>query len=140
MKVLLDACVWGGALRELAATGHDVVNSGGLTPIFALQRVEKLMTLMTLLIEKLDPVQVNSERASRNVLDVYEIEKELSDLLFAQLIGRASVVASENLYGGKVAFLGLFRVPMQLHVLDHLASQWRHGILLHGIGFLPSPY
>ena len=58
-----------------------------------------------LLIEKLDPVQVNGERASRNVLDVDEIEKKLSDLLFAQLIGRASVVASEDLYGGKVAFL-----------------------------------
>jgi hypothetical protein len=63
-----------------------------------------------LLIEKLDPVQVNGERASGNVLDVDEIEKELSDLLFAQLIGRASIVASEDLYGGKVAFLGLLRI------------------------------
>jgi predicted nuclease of predicted toxin-antitoxin system len=28
MKVLLDACVWGGARGELAATGHDVVWAG----------------------------------------------------------------------------------------------------------------
>jgi len=28
MKVLLDACVWGGVRGELAATGHDVVWAG----------------------------------------------------------------------------------------------------------------
>lgn len=28
MKVLLDACVWGGAHDELAAAGHDVVWAG----------------------------------------------------------------------------------------------------------------
>lgn len=28
MKVLLDSCVWGGALAELAALGHDVDWSG----------------------------------------------------------------------------------------------------------------
>jgi predicted nuclease of predicted toxin-antitoxin system len=28
MKVLLDSCVWGKALAELAAAGHDVVWSG----------------------------------------------------------------------------------------------------------------
>jgi hypothetical protein len=33
-----------------------------------------------LLIEKLDPVQVNGERTSGNVLNIDEIEKELSDL------------------------------------------------------------
>lgn len=28
MKLLLDACVWGGALAELAASGHDVLHVG----------------------------------------------------------------------------------------------------------------
>ena len=28
MKVLLDACVWGGAVRELQEAGHDVVWCG----------------------------------------------------------------------------------------------------------------
>lgn len=28
MKLLLDTCVWGGALAELRAAGHDVVWSG----------------------------------------------------------------------------------------------------------------
>lgn len=28
MKLLLDSCVWGGALAELRAAGHDVVWSG----------------------------------------------------------------------------------------------------------------
>jgi predicted nuclease of predicted toxin-antitoxin system len=28
MKLLLDSCVWGGAVSELAAAGHDVVWSG----------------------------------------------------------------------------------------------------------------
>jgi hypothetical protein len=38
----------------------------------------------------------------------------------------------------KVAFLGLLRIPMELHVLDHLASRRRHGIPLDGKRFLPS--
>ncbi len=29
MKVLLDACVWGGARADLEAAGHDVVWAGG---------------------------------------------------------------------------------------------------------------
>ena len=28
MKVLLDTCVWGGAVKDLKAAGHDVVWSG----------------------------------------------------------------------------------------------------------------
>ena len=28
MKCLLDTCVWGGALKELATAGHDVIWSG----------------------------------------------------------------------------------------------------------------
>jgi predicted nuclease of predicted toxin-antitoxin system len=28
MKLLLDTCVWGGAVRELAEAGHDVIWSG----------------------------------------------------------------------------------------------------------------
>jgi len=28
MKLLLDACVWGGALKDLVAAGHDVVWAG----------------------------------------------------------------------------------------------------------------
>jgi hypothetical protein len=28
MKLLLDSCVWGGALAELQAAGHDVVWAG----------------------------------------------------------------------------------------------------------------
>lgn len=53
MKVLLDACVWEGALRELRSAGHDVVWAGdwppGLTDldILARARVENriLVTL-----------------------------------------------------------------------------------------------
>lgn len=29
MKVLLDACVWGGAAEDLAQSGHDAVWAGG---------------------------------------------------------------------------------------------------------------
>lgn len=29
MKLLLDTCVWGGAVKELIAAGHDVVWTGG---------------------------------------------------------------------------------------------------------------
>ncbi len=28
MKILLDTCVWGGAMRELESVGHDVIWSG----------------------------------------------------------------------------------------------------------------
>lgn len=31
MKVLLDTCVWGGAQRDLRASGYDVVWSGNWT-------------------------------------------------------------------------------------------------------------
>ena len=31
MKLLLDACVWGGARRELESAGHDVVWAGDWT-------------------------------------------------------------------------------------------------------------
>ena len=29
MKLLLDTCIWGGALPELKAAGHDVLWAGG---------------------------------------------------------------------------------------------------------------
>ncbi len=32
MKVLLDSCVWGGALDEILAAGHDVVWTGAWEP------------------------------------------------------------------------------------------------------------
>ena len=28
MKILLDACVWGGTLKDLEVSGHDVVWAG----------------------------------------------------------------------------------------------------------------
>lgn len=31
MKLLLDACVWGGAERDLSSAGHDVVHAGTWT-------------------------------------------------------------------------------------------------------------
>ena len=53
MRVLLDACVWGGAVQELAAAGHDVTWAGawpedpGDTEILRLAHVERrvLVTL-----------------------------------------------------------------------------------------------
>lgn len=36
MKLLLDACVWGGARKGLRAAGHDVIGNGGRTSVYNL--------------------------------------------------------------------------------------------------------
>jgi hypothetical protein len=48
VKLLLDACVWGGAEVELAAVGHDVVHAGivRLVGIAARQQGSVCITLI----------------------------------------------------------------------------------------------
>lgn len=42
MRLLLDTCVWGGAVEELAAVGHDVVCFRARQQAQVLMRVLKL--------------------------------------------------------------------------------------------------
>jgi len=54
-------------------------------------------------------------------------QEVLAELLFADLVGSASVVLSQLVNGSNITLLGLGGEPPQLQILEHAASQCGHG-------------
>lgn len=79
-------------------------------------------------VEELEGEQVDADRALGP--PSLQGDKEASKLLVDQQVGGSSEVPGQVGYGVQVRPLGGLRQGVQLHVLDHPASEFGHGILL----------
>jgi hypothetical protein len=82
------------------------------------------------LIEEPDPAPVGSQGAIADVLAVDQVQEELPDQLFGQLVGGPVVVLGQGLHGVDIDILGALCEPLKLHVLQHPTSQSSHDDLL----------
>jgi hypothetical protein len=70
---------------------------------------------------------VDTEGTLRDLLLIEQIEKVLTDLLFAELVRGAPVVLREMLNGLAVTLLGPGGESTQLQVFEHTVSEGNHG-------------
>jgi len=81
--------------------------------------------------EELDGEEVDAYGALGQAAGLGEMDEELSDLVFGELVGGSVEVACEVPDGFDVGSLGAFGQAAQAHVLNHTASQFGHdGLLL----------
>ena len=81
-------------------------------------------------IKEFDSAQINVEGTAGNAFVVDEVEEKLTDLFCAELFWRSTVILGKTFYSSEICLLCFLRVPVQLHVLNHSASEFSHDILL----------
>jgi hypothetical protein len=78
------------------------------------------------LVEEPNPIEMNAEGALGDFLRIQQEEEILAELRFAELVGSASIVASQLLNRGDITLLSLGGESPQLQVFQHTASECRH--------------
>src|SRR5215475_13047213 len=73
-----------------------------------------------------DPVEVNPEGALGDFLLLAQVEEILAELLVAELIRGAVVVARQLADRFEITLLGFGGQPPQRQVFEHAASEWGH--------------
>jgi len=79
------------------------------------------------LIEELDPIEVDTEGALRDLLLLQQEQEVLAQRLFTELVGRTSVVLCQLVDSCDIALLGLGGEAPPLQVFQHTASEGGHG-------------
>jgi hypothetical protein len=82
---------------------------------------------------------VEAEGALGDFLLLAPGEAILAELLFAALVGRASVVVRQLVHSGDITRLGLGGQPPPLQVFTHAASPCGHGQPPGRVAHAPSP-
>jgi hypothetical protein len=99
--------------KLLLAMGTDKVENGKIS-------VEGMFE------EKLDAAQSNRDGRARVFLDIFEIEKILSQLFLRDQVWGFVIVLRQLTHGLDVALLSTFREAPELETLDHSLTQLCH--------------
>jgi hypothetical protein len=83
--------------------------------------------LERVLIEELDATERNRTRATGGVLDVFEVEKVLTQFFLRHVLRGLVIVFGQLPYGPDIALLGSRGQASELEILDHTLAQWGHG-------------
>ena len=102
-----------------------------LFPLFGANKIkDEPLPLEDFLEEKLDAAKMDREGAACNASVLHKVKEIRADSFLGNVFRGTAVMPGKASDGAKIGGLRLYRVSMQLHVLDHPLSDCAHCILL----------